>query len=102
MGSGTWRAMNSLWCSMCGGDAEVAPVGGDGADAVGADGDDLLDFLRGEGCEAGFGEGLEDQVVAQAAGGVAGALFFRRTPKVVPRWSMMRAKSAMISRPWGS
>jgi hypothetical protein len=59
-----------------GGDAEVAPVGGDGADAVGADGDDLLDLLRGEGGEAGFGEVLEDEVVAEAAGGVAGAFFF--------------------------
>ena len=56
-----------------GGGAEVAPVGGDGADAVGADGDDLLDLLRGEGGEAGFGERLEDEVVAEAAGGVAGA-----------------------------
>ena len=59
-----------------GGDAELAPVGGDGADAVGADGDDLLDLLRGEGLQAGFGERLEDEVVAEAAGGVAGAFLF--------------------------
>ena len=53
-------------------DAEVAPVGGDGADAVGADGDDFDDLLGGEGGQAGFGEGLEDEVVAQTARWVAG------------------------------
>ena len=59
-----------------GGDAELAPVGGDGADAVRADGDDLLDLGGLEGFEAGLGEGLEDEVVAETAGGVAGAFFF--------------------------
>ncbi len=58
------------------GDAEFAPVIGDGADAVGADGDDLLDLLRGEGGEAGFGEGLEGEVVAEPAGWVAGTSLF--------------------------
>ncbi len=57
-----------------GGNAELAPVVRDGADAVGADGDDLLNFLSLEGLQAGFGEGLEDEVVAQAARRIAGAL----------------------------
>jgi len=70
-----WRAMNSEWVLDVGSDAEVAPVGGDGADAVRADGNDLLDLRRMQLLQAVFGEGLEDEVVAQAAGGVAGALF---------------------------
>ncbi len=57
------------------GRAVLLPVFLDGADAVGADGDDLLDLVLGEGFEVGFGELLKDQVVAKAADGVAGALF---------------------------
>ena len=52
--------------------------------------------------EAGFSEGLEDEVVAQAAGGVAGAFLFAQHAKDVPRCAITRAKSATISRPWGS
>ena len=57
-------------------DAEVAPVGRDGADAVGADGDDLLDFRRVQLLQAMLGEVLEDEVVAETAGGIAGTFFF--------------------------
>src|ERR1017187_5319144 len=64
-----------------GSDAEVAPVGGDGADAVGADGDDLLDFRRMELLQAMFGESLENEIVAQAAGGVSGAFLFAQDAK---------------------
>ncbi len=55
--------------------AVLFPVFLDGADAVGADGDDLFDFVLGEGFEVGFGELLEEEVVAEAADGVAGAFF---------------------------
>ena len=40
---------------------------------MGADGDDFLDFVLREGFEIGFGELLEDEIVAEAADGVAGA-----------------------------
>src|SRR6185437_15608498 len=56
-------------------DAKFAPVSGDGAHTVWADGDDLLNACRFERFEARFGERLKDQVVAEAAGGVAGAFF---------------------------
>jgi hypothetical protein len=59
-----------------GGDAVGAPVGGDGADAVRTDGDDLLDLGGLEGLEAGFGEALEDQIVAETTSRVAGAFLF--------------------------
>ena len=56
--------------------AEFFPVFLDGANAVGADGDDLLDFVLREGFEIGLGELLEEQIVAEAADGIAGAFFF--------------------------
>jgi hypothetical protein len=43
---------------------------------VRADGDDLLDLLRLHRFEVGLGELLEDEIVAQAAGRVAGAFLF--------------------------
>src|SRR5258707_640350 len=57
-------------------DAEFFPVFGDGAYAVWADGDDLLDLLCLHGFEVVFGELLKDEVVAETAGGVAGAFLF--------------------------
>ena len=56
--------------------AELFPVFLDGADAVGADGDDLFYFVLREGFEVGFGELLEEEIVAEAADGIAGALLF--------------------------
>ena len=55
--------------------AVLLPVFLDGADAVRADGDDLLDLVLRQGFEIGFGQLLEEQIVAQAADGVAGAFF---------------------------
>ena len=55
--------------------AEFFPVFLDGADAVGADGDDFLHLVLLEGFEIGLGEHLEDEVVAESAGGVSGAFF---------------------------
>ena len=57
------------------GDAVLAPIGGDGANAVRADGDDLFDLRLFEGGKTLLGEGAEDQIVAEAAGGVASTLF---------------------------
>ena len=54
-------------------DAVLFPVFLDGADAVGADGDYLFDFVLGEDFEVGFGELLKEEVVAETADGVAGA-----------------------------
>ena len=56
--------------------AVFLPVFLDGADAVGADGDDLANLVQREGFEVFFGELLEEQIVAEAANGVAGALLF--------------------------
>ena len=55
--------------------AEFLPVFLNGADAVRADGDDLLDLVLREGFEVGFGELLEEEIVAEAADGIAGAFF---------------------------
>ena len=54
------------------------PVFLDGADAVGADGDDFLDFILGQGSQVGLGELLEEEIVAEAADWVAGAFFFAK------------------------
>src|ERR1017187_9563476 len=43
-----------------------------------ADGDDLLDFVLRQGFEIGFGELLKEEIVAEAADGVACALFLAK------------------------
>ena len=53
--------------------AVLFPVFLDGADAVGADGYDLLDFVLSESFEVGFCELLENEIVPEAADGVARA-----------------------------
>ena len=55
--------------------AVLLPVFLNGADAVRADGDDFLDFVLREVFKVGFGELLEEQIVAETADGVAGAFF---------------------------
>ena len=86
-----------------GGDAELAPVGGDGADAVRADGDDLLDLGGLEGFRGRIRRGSGRRDRCRGGGPGRRCIFlFCRTPKVVPRCCMTRAKSAMISRPLGS
>ena len=52
------------------------PVFLDGAHAMRADGDDLLDLVLRECFEIGLGELLEEQIVAETADGVAGAFLF--------------------------
>ena len=59
---------------------EFFPVFLDGADAVGADGDDLFDFVLREAFEVGLGELPEEQIVAEATDGIAGAFFFAENP----------------------
>src|SRR3974390_84254 len=53
--------------------AELLPVFLDGANAVRANRDDLLDLVLCGGFEIGFGELLEKQIVAEPANGIAGA-----------------------------
>ena len=55
--------------------AELLPVLLNGADAMRADGDDLLDLVLREGFQVRFSELLEEQIVAEAADGIAGAFF---------------------------
>ena len=52
------------------------PVLLDGADAVGTDGDDPLDFVLRQVLEVLFGQRLEYEIVAEASDGVAGAFLF--------------------------
>ena len=63
------------------GGAVFFPVLRDGADAVGADGHDLRDFLLLHDFEVLLGELLEDEVVAEAADRIAGALLLFENAK---------------------
>ena len=56
--------------------AVFLPVFLDGADAMRADRHDLFYFILGQGFEVGFGELLEEQVVAETANRIAGAFLF--------------------------
>jgi len=56
--------------------AVFLPVFLDGADAVGADGDDLANLVQREGFEVFFGELLEEQIVAETANGIACTFLF--------------------------
>ena len=67
--------MNSLWCSISG----AMPKSRQSVAMVrtqwGQMATIFCTFCGREGLQAGFGQVLEDEVVAQAAGGVAGAFF---------------------------
>ena len=59
-------------------DTELLVILAEGADAVGTDGEHLLGTNGLNGFDVLIGQGLEDEVIAQAAGGVArAALFFQ-------------------------
>ena len=82
--------------------AELFPVFLNCAHAMRADGDDLFHLVLRERFEIGFGELLEDEIVAQAADGIAGAFLLAQDAKAGAEIVITRAKSAMISRPFGS
>ena len=68
--------MNSQWCSISGAMPKSRQSVAMVRTQCGQMATIFWTFCAAKVCEAGFGEGLEDEVVAEAAGGVAGAFFF--------------------------
>ena len=62
----------------------------------------FLTFFCFEDFEVLFGELLEDEIVAEAADGIAGAFFLLQNAESWCRDTSSRAKAATISRPCGS
>src|SRR6185369_13333918 len=54
----------------------ILPVGGDRPNAMRADGDDPGGLAAGERLQVRFGQLLEYEIIARAASGIAGTLFF--------------------------